>query len=491
MKDPFAELIAELKRDLFELTEETSVVQPREEKSETMLKDVFPSHLQRENATQNDQSAYNDNLKGQGSDYYRAQQPSEIDADRFDFGRYEVNRSYEPPKNGHSNASSAEVASATASQARDQARVERVSTAERTDVTESHRHPQNRQLDDSPLPHSFTTQSASPTRLNDNTQNFQQTATRDGNHKQAVTGFTPLAENRPPRTTETTYATEGVVAEINPLYTQHDTQKESALHPDKTTEQPVIWRDPVDAATIRRQTTIIILQAIALLIVTGIAFFLIRRVPDRIVIDRSSGRVIQINNRDYGATEAVEMTPDNPGVPDRLYLAKTWCEWFFTIDRATRARQLERAFALMEPAGRRALARWLQERGQLDQERAESWQAIWKVLDAQADRRDPYLIRILGEQQISRLTHQANISAGLQTFRRQVNVTLKLVADPEGRADRNLRTGYLVAWVDARQVGSDEPVNINPVNQSPETQQNDTNAAKSAPNQPEPHNSGP
>lgn len=253
-------------------------------------------------------------------------------------------------------------------------------------------------------------------------------------------------------------------------------QKSAAGNASVEVAQPNIWRDPMDAATIQRQSLIIILQAVALVIVTAICVYLVRRVPDRIVIDRSSGRVVQINNREYGATEAVEMTPDNPGVPDRLYLAKTWCDWFFTIDRATRARQLERVFALMEPAGRRALARWLQERGELDTERAESWQAIWKVLDAQADRRDPYLIRILGEQQISRLTHQANISSGLQTFRRQINITLKLVADPEGRADRNLRTGYLVAWVDARQVGVDEPVNQNP-NQSAETNQsNQSNA---------------
>lgn len=277
---------------------------------------------------------------------------------------------------------------------------------------------------------------------------------------------------------------------LDPLLQQQSvsTQQQRSVGGNSSGEavQSNIWRDPMDAATIQRQSQIIILQAVALVIVTGICIYLVRRVPDRIVIDRSSGRVVQINNRDYGSTEAVEMTPDKPGVPDRIYLAKTWCDWFFTIDRATRAKQLERVFALMEPAGRRALARWLQERGELDTERAESWQAIWKVLDAQADRRDPYLIRILGEQQISRLTHQANISSGLQTFRRQITITLKLVADPEGRADRNLRTGYLVAWVDARQVGADEPVSQNPVqsagsNQADQPTQGNTPATQPSP----------
>jgi hypothetical protein len=37
------------------------------------------------------------------------------------------------------------------------------------------------------------------------------------------------------------------------------------------------------------------------------------RRPDRIVVDRSNGRVLVINDRQFGETEVVKMRPDQPG----------------------------------------------------------------------------------------------------------------------------------------------------------------------------------
>jgi len=236
--------------------------------------------------------------------------------------------------------------------------------------------------------------------------------------------------------------------------------KAEAYVTERGSETPIVWRDPHDIILIRRLLGGFLAQAFALVGITAICFYLVMRVPDRIVVDKSSGRVIQINNKDYGATEAVEMTPDRPGVADRIYLARQWAEWYFTVDRATRARSLERAFALMEPNARKQLARWLQESGELDRERAEARQATWKVQDITADRRDPYLIRIIGIQQITKLSSDSgNLQAqGVETVRRQLNVAVKLIPDPQGRDDRNLRTGYIIAWVDARPVGNEENV---------------------------------
>ena len=47
--------------------------------------------------------------------------------------------------------------------------------------------------------------------------------------------------------------------------------------------------------------------------------FLIFRKADRIVVDKSSGRVVELNNRDYGSTETVSITPDVPTSTDKKY----------------------------------------------------------------------------------------------------------------------------------------------------------------------------
>src|SRR5262245_59661716 len=69
---------------------------------------------------------------------------------------------------------------------------------------------------------------------------------------------------------------------------------------------PVIChRDPADVRTIRRQSRVIIFTLIiAATAVVGIVYKSIQK-PDRIVVDMSSGRVVMINNRELGATEAV------------------------------------------------------------------------------------------------------------------------------------------------------------------------------------------
>jgi len=210
----------------------------------------------------------------------------------------------------------------------------------------------------------------------------------------------------------------------------------------------VLHRDPADVRTIVSLTWTGML--LALLMVVSLAFniYLYRRRPDRIVVDRSGGRVLMINDREYGETEAVKLGPDKLTDADKQYLAGEFVKAIYGIDPATRPRDIERALRMMAPSSALQFARYLKQTGVLDRQRTESWQAVWTPQDISVDKADPYTVRVIGRQEITKVISGA---AGQETH--QLHLTLKLVADPQRRADRNLRSGFLIASIDYRELG--------------------------------------
>src|SRR4051812_28934351 len=80
--------------------------------------------------------------------------------------------------------------------------------------------------------------------------------------------------------------------------------------------EPVrVYRDPRDIRTINR------LAGLALVLVTLLTCSLFangyqhKEKPDRVVVDKDSGRVLLLNDREYGETENVALVPD--GVTDK------------------------------------------------------------------------------------------------------------------------------------------------------------------------------
>src|SRR5262249_12153311 len=73
---------------------------------------------------------------------------------------------------------------------------------------------------------------------------------------------------------------------------------------------PTLFRDPADVRTILSMAWTGTL--LVLLLLTSVAFNVWQywRRPDRIVVDRSSGRVLMINDREYGETEAGKPWPE-------------------------------------------------------------------------------------------------------------------------------------------------------------------------------------
>ena len=208
-----------------------------------------------------------------------------------------------------------------------------------------------------------------------------------------------------------------------------------------------VYRDPEDVRTIFNLTRLLMLMAV-ILVGSGVAnIFQYLRRPDRIVVDGSSGRVLSINDRNYGKEENVEFGPDRLTSEDKLYATKEFVRFLYRVDPATRPRDIEKALTMMVPSSAVAFSKWMKERGVLDQQRAESWQALWTAMDVSIDKSDPYSVSVIGKQEITKVVNGSALNEN-----KQLRLTVKLVADPKGRSDRNLRTGFLVAVLDVHEL---------------------------------------
>lgn len=211
----------------------------------------------------------------------------------------------------------------------------------------------------------------------------------------------------------------------------------------------ILYRDPADVRTILSMAWTGTLLVLLLLASVAFNIWQYWRRPDRIVVDRSSGRVLMINDREYGETDAVKLGPDRLTDADKQYIAGEFVKAIYQVDPATRPRDIERALRMMAPASALLFARYLKQTGVLDKQRAESWQAIWMPQDISVDVSDPYTVRVIGKQEITKM-----VAGAPQQETRQLHLTLKLVADPQRRADRNLRSGFLVATFDYKELGT-------------------------------------
>jgi hypothetical protein len=71
----------------------------------------------------------------------------------------------------------------------------------------------------------------------------------------------------------------------------------------------------------------------------GLNFYLVLRKADLIVVDKTSGRTLLINDKDYGKTEAVQISPDNPTTATKRRSSRSFCA-AFTKSAARLARRI-------------------------------------------------------------------------------------------------------------------------------------------------------
>src|SRR5215213_3585991 len=209
----------------------------------------------------------------------------------------------------------------------------------------------------------------------------------------------------------------------------------------------IVYRDVSDVRTILSLTSSMMIMAI-LLVASGAGnIYQYLRRPDRIVVDGSTGRVLSINDRNYGREDGIEFGPEKLTAQDKVYVTKEFVKAVYQVDPATRPRDMEKAFRMMVPDSAVKFSKWIKDHGILDQQKAESWQTIWNPMDVSVDKNDPYTVTVIGKQDITKVVAGVKVSET-----KQLRLTLKLVADSTGRSDRNLRSGFLVASLDYQEL---------------------------------------
>jgi hypothetical protein len=197
--------------------------------------------------------------------------------------------------------------------------------------------------------------------------------------------------------------------------------------------------------TITNHRLLGVLGVLVVIVLAQAAFNLILylRKPDTIVVDRTSGgdRVVVMNNREYGLSDNMQLRPDKLTDGDKKYLAQLFLQLYYGNNPDIRDKQLNEAIGLMVPARGREMFNYLKQNRILEQQAAESWQATWTPQQASVDAQDPFTVRVIGVQHLTRIV---NGQAAEETH--QLNVTVKLAKDELGRDDRNRRTGYQIAW---------------------------------------------
>ena len=235
---------------------------------------------------------------------------------------------------------------------------------------------------------------------------------------------------------------------------QVDTRQEKSLLPEarRLNRSPsvapsIVYRDSSDVRTILSLTFSMMIMVV-LLVASGVGnIYQYLRRPDRIVVDGGSGRVLSINDRNYGREDGIEFGPEKLTAQDKVYVTKEFVKAVYQVDPATRPRDMEKAFRMMVPDSAVKFSRWIKEQGILDQQKAESWQTVWNPMDVSVDKNDPYTVTVIGKQDITKVVAGVRVSET-----KQLRLTLKLVADSTGRADRNLRSGFLVASLDYQEL---------------------------------------
>ena len=202
-----------------------------------------------------------------------------------------------------------------------------------------------------------------------------------------------------------------------------------------------ISRDPEDVLTISSLLRAVWILLLILTVSIGTNVFLAVRKADRIVVDKTSGRVVELNNRDYGATENVQITPDRPDETDKKYLVKEFLNALYEVEQTTRESQVNKLLRMLDPDLSLSFAARLKQNGLLAAEKAESVNSSWELQDLGVDERDPYILRAIGIRKIRRKSGGQDTQETLQI---KIKFLLKDSPSSPARNDNNLRTGFTI-----------------------------------------------
>lgn len=243
------------------------------------------------------------------------------------------------------------------------------------------------------------------------------------------------------------------IERVEPLRITNFEPAESA---QTSTPSPVIcYRDPADVRTIRRQSRLILLSFLIVVVaVVGVVYKAIQR-PDRIVVDMTSGRTVMINDRELGATEVVKLEKDKLQIADMDYVVKAYVEYLYRVDQRSRSKDIEAALKLMVPGQAKKFAQYLTEQKILQTQREQQWNATWKTEYLEHAPGKPLTVKVYGTQEIDMVVKNESKRAI-----KHLLLTVELLPDaPEDgtfRLDRNLRSGFRINSLDYKELSSTE-----------------------------------
>jgi len=200
-------------------------------------------------------------------------------------------------------------------------------------------------------------------------------------------------------------------------------------------------RDPDDIVTITSLFRAVWVLLFIIMLSVGINLFLALRKADRIVVDKTSGRVTELNNRDYGLTENVSIAPDIPSETDKKYLVREFLTALYEVEQTTRESQVNKLLRMLDPDLSLAMAARLKQNGVLAAEKADSVNSSWELQDLTVDERDPYILRAIGIRRIRRKAAGQDVEESMQL---KCKFLLKDTPTSPVRNDNNLRTGFTI-----------------------------------------------
>src|SRR5713101_5515571 len=232
-------------------------------------------------------------------------------------------------------------------------------------------------------------------------------------------------------------------------------EKPSVMSDTESASSVICYRDPADVRMIRRQSWLIVLSfIIAGTAVIGVVYKSIQK-PDRIVVDMSSGRAVMINDREFGATEAVKLEKDKLQLADMDYVVKAFVDYLYRVDQTSRSKDIEAALRLMVPGQTKKFAQYLTDQNILQTQREQQWNATWKPEYLEHAPGKALTVKVYGTQEIDMVVKNASRHAT-----KHVLLTVELLPDaPENgtfRLDRNLRSGFRINAIDYKELSSSE-----------------------------------
>ncbi|MBX3282398.1 MAG: hypothetical protein KF756_07975 [Acidobacteria bacterium] len=233
-------------------------------------------------------------------------------------------------------------------------------------------------------------------------------------------------------------------------------------------------RDPEDVVTISSLFKAVWVLLVILALSIGINIYLSLRKADRIVVDRTSGRVVELNNRDYGWTETVSISPDVPTTTDKKYLVKEFLTALYEVEQSTREAQVNKLLRMLDPDLSIGMATRLKQNGVLAAEKTESVNSSWELQDLTVDENDPYVLRAIGVRKVRRKAAGQDVEESVQL---KAKFLLKDTPSTPVRNDNNLRTGFTILRFRVEPVNSKS---VSPVTLIADNSEQETVAVSSA-----------